>query len=77
MRKWSLLNDEFKKLDTRTSREELNDLASAAGRLGKNTVESVMEFVRAGNIIKVAMDEIGEDAPQTISQLAGIFEPGG
>lgn len=69
-----LLNDEFKKLDTRTSREELNDLASAAGRLGKNTVESVMEFVRAGNIIKVAMDEIGEDAPQTISQLAGIFE---
>ena len=69
-----LLNDEFKKLDTRTSREELNDLASAAGRLGKNTVESVMEFVRAGNIIKVAMYEIGEDAPQTISQLAGIFE---
>ena len=69
-----LLNEEFKKLDTRTSREELNDLASAAGRLGKNTDESVMEFVRAGNIIKVAMDEIGEDAPQTISQLAGIFE---
>lgn len=67
------LNEEFKKMDTRTSREGLNELAQAAGRLGKNSVEDVMGFVRAGDIIGVAMDELGADAPQIISQLAGIF----
>ena len=67
------LNEEFKKMDTRTSLEGLNELAQAAGRLGKNSVVDVMGFVRAGDIIGVAMDELGADAPQIISQLAGIF----
>ena len=67
------LNEEMKKMDTRTSLEGLNELAQAAGRLGKNSVEDVMGFVRAGDIIGVAMDELGADAPQIISQLAGIF----
>lgn len=67
------LNEEFKKMDTRSSREQLNQMAQAAGRLGKNTTESVMEFVRAADVISVAMDELGEDAPQIIAQLAGIF----
>ena len=67
------LNEAFKQLDTRTSREDLNALASAAGRLGKNSVEDVLGFVRAGDQIGVAMDELGAEAPQIISQLAGIF----
>ena len=68
-----LLNDEFKNMDTRTSREGLNELAQSAGRLGKNSVKDVMEFVRAGDIIGVAMDELGTEAPEIISKLAGIF----
>lgn len=68
-----VLNDEFKKMNTRSSREQLNQMAQAAGRLGKNTTESVMEFVRAADVIGVAMDELGDDAPQIIAQLAGIF----
>lgn len=68
-----VLNEEFKKMDTRSSREQLNQMAQAAGRLGKNTTESVMEFVRAADVIGVAMDELGGDAPQIIAQLAGIF----
>lgn len=67
------LNEEFKSMDTRSSREQLNQMAQAAGRLGKNTTESVMEFVRAADVIGVAMDELGDDAPQIIAQLAGIF----
>ena len=35
------LNEAFKKMDTRTSREQLNELAQEAGRLGKNTLEDV------------------------------------
>ncbi len=67
------LNEAFKQMDTRTSREQLNELAAAAGRLGKNSVDDVLGFVRAGDQIAVAMDELGADAPQIISQLAGIF----
>lgn len=53
------LNEAFKQMDTRTSREDLNALAAAAGRLGKNSVEDVLGFVRAGDQIGVAMDELG------------------
>ena len=67
------LNEEFKKMDTRSSREQLNQMAQDAGRLGKNTKESVMEYVRAADIIGVAMDELGEDAPRVVAQLAAIF----
>lgn len=67
------LNEELKKMDTRTSREELNELAASAGRLGKSSVEDVMGFVRAGDVIGVAMDELGTEAPEIISKLAGIF----
>lgn len=67
------LNEEFKEMDTRSSRVQLNEMAQAAGRLGKNSVEDVMGFVRAADVIGVAMDELGDDAPQIIAQLAGIF----
>lgn len=36
------LNEELKKMDTRTSREELNELAGAAGRLGITSKESIL-----------------------------------
>ena len=67
------LNEEFKKMDTRTGREELNKLAQSAGRLGKNSTEDVLGFVRAGDQISVAMDELGDEAPEVISKLSGIF----
>lgn len=67
------LNDEFKKMDTRTSREELNKLAQEAGRLGKTSEKDVLGFVRAANQINVALDEIGEGATLELSKLTDIF----
>lgn len=67
------LNDEFKKIDTRTSREQLNQLAQEAGRLGKSSKEDVMGFVRAADQINVALDDLGEGATLTLSKLTGIF----
>lgn len=67
------LNEEFKKIDTRTSREELNKLAQEAGRLGKSSVEDVLGFVRAADKINVALDDLGQGATLTLSKLAGIF----
>ena len=67
------LNEEFKKMDTRTSREELNKLAQEAGRLGMQSQEDVMGFVRAADKINVALDELGDGATLTLSKLTTIF----
>lgn len=67
------LNNEFKKLDTRTSRQELNKLAQEAGRLGKTSQEDVMGFVRAADKINVALDDLGDGATLTLSKLTGVF----
>ncbi|MCM1140649.1 MAG: phage tail tape measure protein [Muribaculum sp.] len=67
------LNEQFKTIDTRTSREQLNQLAQEAGRLGKTSEEDVLGFVRAADKINVALDDLGEGATLTLSKLTGIF----
>ncbi|MDE7081607.1 MAG: phage tail tape measure protein, partial [Muribaculaceae bacterium] len=67
------LNEEFRKMDTRSSREDLNRLAQDAGRLGKQSVEDVLGFVRAADKINVALDDLGDGATLTLSKLAGLF----
>ena len=68
------LNEEFKRMDTRTAREKLNALAGDAGRLGITGKEGIMEFVDAANIINVALGEdLGEDAVKNIGKLAQMF----
>lgn len=67
------LNEEFQKMDTRTSREDLNKLAQEAGRLGKTSPEDIMGFVRAADKVNVALDDLGEGATLTLSKLTGVF----
>ncbi|WP_300910187.1 phage tail tape measure protein, partial [Muribaculum intestinale] len=67
------LNEGFKKMDTRTSREQLNLLAQEAGRLGKTTKESVQGYVEAADIINVALVDLGQGATQEIAKLSSIF----
>lgn len=67
------LNEEFKKMDTRTSREGLNQLAQEAGRLGKTSKEDVLGYVRAADQINVALDDLGDGATLTLSKLTGVF----
>lgn len=68
------LNEEFKKMDTRTPREKLNALAGDAGRLGITGKKEVKEFVEAANMINVALGEdLGEDAEKNIGKLAQMF----
>lgn len=69
------LNEEFKKLNTRTSREELNGLARDAGKLGISGKEDVLEFVRAANQINVALrEDLGEGAIRNIGKLSEVFK---
>lgn len=68
------LNEALKKMDTRTSREELNQLAGAAGRLGISERDDILEFVDAADKIKVALgDDLGEGAVDQIGKLAMAF----
>lgn len=68
------LNEEFKKFDTRTAREELNRLAGEAGKLNITAREEVAGYVDAANQINVALGEdLGEDATKDMAQLAMMF----
>lgn len=68
------LNEDLKKMDTRTSVIELNELAGAAGRLGKTSKKDILDFVEAGNMIKVALgDDLGEGAIDKVGKLAMAF----
>lgn len=67
------LNESFMRMDTRTPRAKLNELAQEAGRLGKNTLESVQGYVEAADIINVALVDLGDGATQTIAKLTNIF----
>ena len=68
------LNEEFKKMDTKTSRAALNDLAADAGRLGITGKKDVLDFVQAADQINIALGEDpGEGAVKNIGKLANIF----
>lgn len=68
------MNEDFKQMDTRSSREQLNELAGAAGRLGLTARKDIMEFVDGADKIGVALgDDLGEGAVDTIGKLAIAF----
>ena len=68
------LNEAFKKIDTRTPREKLNDLAADAGRLGITGKQDILDFVDAANQINLALGEdLGEDGVKNIGKLTQLF----
>lgn len=68
------MNEDFKTMNTRTPREQLNELAGAAGRLGIQSKKSIEEFVDAADKINVALgDDLGEGAVDKIGKLAQVF----
>lgn len=68
------MNEDFKRMDTRTAREQLNELAGSAGRLGITNKEMIEEFVDGADKINVALgDDLGEGAVDKIGKLAHMF----
>lgn len=68
------LNNELKKLDTRTSRKELLSLAEVAGKLGISGEKDVLGFVKAANQINVALGKDLGNAEQAINDLGKITD---
>lgn len=68
------MNEDFKKIDTRTPRQKLNQLAEDAGRLGITSTAAVEEFVDGADKINVSLgDDLGDKAVSQIGKLAQMF----
>lgn len=71
------LDKDLKKLDTRTSQNNLLGLARIAGKLGIEGREDILQFVSAADKINIALGEdLGdnaEDALREIGKLVDIF----
>ncbi len=68
------MNEAFKEMDTRTPREQLNQLAGSAGRLGIQGKDNIMDFVYAADQINLALgDDLGKGAVDQIGKLAMAF----
>ena len=68
------LNRSFQQIDPRTAREQLNDLAADAGRLGIQSRQDILDFVTAADQINIALGaDLGEDAVKNIGKLAQLF----
>lgn len=72
------LDKELQKIDTRSSREELLDMARIGGKLGIEGQENLAGFVRVADKLKVALSEdLGGNVEETIRQvgkLVGVFD---
>ena len=72
------LNEEFKKIDTRTAQEDLLGLARVAGKLGLSAKDDILGFVKASDQIGVALSEdLGgdvEEAINSVGKLVDIFD---
>jgi TP901 family phage tail tape measure protein len=65
----------FKELDTPTQNSKLEQFATEAGKLGKESVEDIKTFVDEANQITVALGEdLGENATTQIGKVADIFD---
>lgn len=68
------LDEELMKLDTRTSREQLLNLARDAGKLGIQGSNDVLAFVRAADQIQVALGEdLGDGAIKNLGKISDVF----
>lgn len=70
------LSESIKKIDTRSSVQELHNLAYEAGRLGigNQGSEAVLGFVRAADKLNVALKEdLGDDAIIQLTKMADVM----
>jgi TP901 family phage tail tape measure protein len=68
------LDEELAGLNTRTSQDELRNLAAEAGKLGKSGIKDIKQFVMEADQLKVALGEdLGEDAITDVGRLSEIF----
>lgn len=66
------LSYELDKIDTRASQEQIHQLAAAAGQMGITGQNEILGFVRASNILTVALDELGNEGVQSLVKINSL-----
>ena len=64
------LSDSIRNMDTRTTTEELHQLAATAGQIGLTATDDILGFVKAANMINVALNELGSDGVASLMKVA-------
>lgn len=68
----AMLSMDIDALDTRTTQEQMHQLAATAGQIGLRSREDILGFVKAANQLTVALNELGEDGVQSLAKLAQL-----
>lgn len=68
----SNLGKEIDAIDTRTTQQQLYELAATAGQLGIRGQENILGFVKASNMITVALNELGADGTASLMKIANL-----
>lgn len=66
------LSSRISDIDTRTSMEDLHQLAVVAGQIGLRSSNDILGFVKASNQINVALNELGAEGTSTLMKLAQL-----
>ena len=66
------LGKQMDALDTRTTQQQLYELAATAGQLGIRGQKDIMGFVEASNMITVALNELGSEGTATLMKIATL-----
>ena len=59
-------------IDTRTSQQQLHELAAVAGQLGLKSQTDILGFVKASNMISVSLNELGSEGTASLMKIATL-----
>ena len=66
------LGKEIDAIDTRTTQQQLFELAAAAGQIGLKTEADILGFVKAANMITVSLNELGTEGTTALMKIATL-----
>ena len=59
-------------IDTRTTQQQLHELAATAGQLGLKSQTDILGFVKAANMISVSLNELGAEGTSSLMKIATL-----
>lgn len=66
------LSRNINSIDTRTSQQQLHELAAVAGQIGLKATDDILGFVKASNMITVSLNELGSEGTAALMKLAQL-----
>lgn len=66
------LSKSIDSIDTRTTQQQLHELAAVAGQLGLKSQTDILGFVKASNMISVSLNELGSEGTSSLMKIATL-----